>query len=291
MTGNTKIEWADKVWNPVVGCTPGSEGCRNCYAKRIYERFHHGSDFSNLHFIRERLQDPGKWKTPSKIFVNSMSDLFHPNVSDAMIETIWQVMFLNHQHTFMVLTKRPERMKDRVNKMIAGCMGRVFSNIWLGVSIEDQKTADERIPLLLKTPAAKRFVSVEPMLGGVYLETYLKIPPLHVDIKGKSTWSGLDWVICGGESGPGARPMHPVWVRSLRDQCLEAQVPFFFKQWGEWTTQPGSVDLSNRKQTFFDNYIFARVGKKSAGNLLDGKVWAQFPELSNDRASNPICDH
>lgn len=292
MSGKTKIEWADRVWNPTVGCTPVSEGCRHCYAKRMFERFFQDHKFENVKCHPERLEIPERWIKPQRIFVDSMSDLFHPDVPDDFIAKVWMRMFLLPRHTFMVLTKRPERMKQWVDLMLEGCMGRVFSNIWLGVSVEDQKTANERIPLLLQTPAAKRFVSVEPILGDVDLEKYLSLTDEEeceiLDANQsyeittdeiKRSFPKLDWVICGGESGPNARPLHPDWARSLRDQCQAAGVPFFFKQWGEWTTQPGSVDLSNRKQTYSGNNVFSRVGKKNAGNLLDGKVWAQFPEV------------
>ena len=304
MSGKTKIEWADRVWNPTVGCTPVSEGCRHCYAKRMFERFYQDHKFENVKCHPERLSIPQGWIKPQRIFVDSMSDLFHPDVPDKFIDDVWLAMFLNYRHTYLVLTKRPERMKQWVDEMLAGCMGHVFDNIWLGVSVEDQKTADERIPLLLQTPAAKRFVSVEPMLGDVDL-TRIKWARIPIDPENykfgapapDELWSlrnvvfsrpgdeynnpvvGLDWVICGGESGPGARPLPAKWVPHLCDQCVDHDVHFFFKQWGEWTEYPGNVDMSHRSMTYQHGLTYYRVGKKNAGNLLDGEVWNQIPEV------------
>lgn len=293
MAGKTKIEWADRVWNPTVGCTPVSDGCRNCYAKRMFERFYQDHRFENVKCHPERLEVPEGWIKPQRIFVDSMSDLFHPDVPDEFIDKVWMRMFLLPMHTFLVLTKRPERMKAWANQMLSGCMGRVFSNIWLGVSVEDQKTADERIPLLLETPAAKRFVSMEPMLGSMDVREYLTPTPLqvgegkvrdcHVAETAPRNDNGVDWVICGGESGPGARPMHPDWARSLRDQCVAAGVPFFFKQWGEWSAEPGNIDMSIRKTAYINGQVCYRVGKKNAGRLLDGKEWNELPDENKGR--------
>ena len=376
MSTNTSIEWCDATWNPIAGCTRVSEGCRNCYAERMAHRFAgpgqpyagltvlangHPQWSGRVSFFEKRLLDPLKWKKPRRIFVNSMSDLFHPNVQDEWIDRIFAVMALCPQHTFQVLTKRPKRMvaylaDGAVRRRIAreanammrsdrraadsDALASVFlwsrsahavpgewvnylsgisdrewplPNVQLGVSVEDQKTVDERIPLLLQTPAALRFVSVEPQLGAVDLSRYLSFQhedeyeevgqkitnpdqalartmnrafggiPLH------DSWvRPLDWVICGGESGPGARPMHPEWVRGLRDQCVNAGVPFFFKQWGEFTSeqcpgvevrldslQPGQCVTSGVKG---HHTLFTRVGKKAAGALLDGREWKEFPQ-------------
>lgn len=279
----TKIEWTasydkngklipGKVWNPVVGCTPVSAGCAHCYAKRIFERFHPGESFSDVKCLEDRLEQPFRWKKPTRIFVNSMSDLFHPDVPDVFIHKVFRVIIENPRHTFLVLTKRPERMIDRVP---------VFpvSNVWLGVSVEDQKTADERIPILLQIPAAIRFVSVEPMLGAVNLKQYLVGDCRAAENVSRNDRMGLDWLICGGESGPWARPIHQDWARSLRDQCQAAGVPFFFKQWGEWTSEyPQKVSMANRKQTYVHGSVFYRIGKTSAGRLLDGLEWNEYPE-------------
>lgn len=292
----TKIEWADAVWNPVTGCTPVSDGCKNCYAKRMAQRmrgrFGYPADdpFRPGTVHEDKLDEPLRWRKPRRVFVCSMGDLFHEKVSDEQIAKIWSVMDLCSRrwkgkellegtlHTFMILTKRPERMRQWVSyckapKVTPGVIthdGTVWPdpyiqdgegtgivvgladswplpNVWLGVSVEDQKTANERIPQLLDTPAAVRFVSCEPLLGPVDLEPYL-ISCVDCGNRGSSAYirdfpslcqnvcpkegegPGLDWVICGGETGPGARPMHPDWARSLRDQCVEAGVPFFMKK-------------------------------------------------------------
>ncbi len=275
----TKIEWADRVWNPVVGCTPASEGCAHCYAKRIYDRFYQDKPFSKIQLHPERVLTPFQWRKPSRIFVNSMSDLFHPDVPFKFIDDIFGVMTGATRHTFMVLTKRPDRMLEFANQYYLP--GAKVTNIWMGVTVENQRTADERIPLLLQTPAAVRFISVEPMLGPVdltgingALSSWWKNGEIDCVDKGS-----IGWVICGGETGPGARPMHPDWVRALRDQCQDAGVPFFFKSWGEWVAgYPQGISMANRAQKYIHGSEFFRVGKKLAGRLLDGREWNEFPE-------------
>jgi protein gp37 len=399
MGDKTKIEWTDATWNPIIGCSRVSEGCRHCYAERMSGRFPNESAYSGLTKIvngravwtgqikeTKKLREPLKWKPvvehavgclrkddkgntycgcsrPRRIFVNSMSDLFHENVTDRMRDRIFAVMALCPQHTFQVLTKRPERMlkyftekhlnpqqwpaeEYDVQTCIRLSMGgllkgkalsngrpdvmhffksghadrygeadlRVFKewplrNVWLGVSVENQAAADERIPLLLQTPAAVRFISAEPLLGEVDL-TFLDRQPTDEDrqmpgfencaafyldaLWGRNsvvmqdcagfeeapgTRPKLDWVICGGESGPGAQPMHPDWARSLRGQCQAAGVPFFFKQWGEWlgAMQDGNPCLNDQALNCSD--APERVGKIAAGALLDGREWKQFPEV------------
>lgn len=279
MSGNTSIEWADKVWNPVTGCTKVSEGCRNCYAERIAKRFWGDREFGQVQCHPERLSEPGKWRKPQRIFVDSMSDLFHPDVPDEFIHEVFLNMIDNLLHTFIVLTKRPERMA----KYLKNASKQAVQNIWLGVSVENQKAADERIPLLLQTPAAVRFVSVEPMLGEIDLGNFL-----CADYRHKLTLGNyLDWVICGGETGPGARPMQPDWVRSLRDQCQAANVPFFFKGWGEYldidtAIERGFLSSYDRKYKPYARISgsampFVRVSKKIAGRLLDGREWNLVP--------------
>lgn len=276
----TKIEWAKKVWNPVTGCTKVSAGCDNCYAEKLALRLQGMSQakYKNGFSVtchEDCLGDPLKWKKPQRIFVNSMGDLFHKYVPDDFIDKVFAVMALASQHTFLILTKRPERMlrfmemanwAHRMNTITDTYIRRLESplydevlpplpNVHLGVSVEDQKTADERIPLLLKTPAAKRFISIEPMIGAVNIRPYLPhkfnrephclwcescIPDQgNSDFWRQTRWGNhgpfLDGVILGGENGPGARPMHPNWVRKIHDDCAATGVPFFFKGWGQWS--------------------------------------------------------
>lgn len=244
--GKTKIEWATDVWNPVTGCTKVSQGCKFCYAERIFHRPYPGRDFTDVQCHPERLTQPLHWKKPLRIFVNSISDLFHKDVPVTFIRSIFKVMGEAKQHTFMVLTKRAERMLEVVSGFMAeGDFSTLsgedglfpFRNVWLGVSVEDQPTVDERISLLLQTPAAVRFVSYEPALGPIRL--YGKGLPCEQELMaGRLTGSRdgylggpfINWVIAGGESGPHARPSHPDWFRSVRRQCRAAGVPFFMKQ-------------------------------------------------------------
>lgn len=242
MSKDSKIEWTDATWNPVTGCSKVSAGCKNCYAEGVARRWWGDRKFTDVEIHLERLSQPLNWMKSQRIFVNSMSDLFHVRVPFEFIDSVFTTMYLAQHHTFQILTKRPERMfeymKDRnfTAMSAAGKEALIYPNVWLGVSVEDQKTADERIPLLLQTPAAVRFVSAEPLLGPVDLDKFLgcgweggwkNCPEAS---SGKC--NGLDWVICGGESGPGARPFDIRWARSLRDQCKSAGVPFFMKQFG-----------------------------------------------------------
>ncbi len=233
------IEWTEATWNPVTGCTQISPGCAHCYAKTFAERFrgvpgHPYERGFDLQLRPERLSQPLSWRTPRTIFVNSMSDLFHPEVPDAYVRSVFEVMEQASQHRFQVLTKRSERLASLALSLPWP------SNVWMGVSVESQRFTD-RIDDLRTVPAKIRFLSCEPLLG-----------ELELDLR------GIDWVIAGGESGPGARPMHPDWVRGVRDQCSESSVPFFFKQWGAHNAEG------------------QRVGKKRAGRLLDG---AYFDEV------------
>lgn len=287
MSDKTGIEWADATWNPVTGCTKVGEGCRNCYAKTFAERFegtpgHYFETGFKVTLRPEKLVQPPKWMRPRRILVNSMSDLFHPEVPFDFIDRVFKIMELSHQHTFMILTKRPERMREYMSWY--KCCTTPFlqegeqydwkplPNVWLGVSVENQQAADERIPLLLETPAAVRFLSCEPLLGSIDLDNYWGDPS-----------SGIDWVIAGGESGSKARPVHPWWVQELRDQCRDAGVPFFFKQWGEWKethalrcNEPG---IKGKPWFNFDpDTSVCRIGKQAAGRELDGRTWDEFPE-------------
>ena len=273
------IEWTESTWNPITGCTLVSPGCTNCYAMRLAGgRLRHHPSRKGLtrvtkdgrvlwngqvRFNEQWIQQPLSWRRPRRVFVCAHGDLFHEDIPDEWIDRVFAVMGIALWHTFQVLTKRAERMRsylDSRSKSVeywekpARELGHTFNkwkmvgtticllpfpppNIWLGVSVEDQKRANERIPLLLDTPAAVRFVSAEPLLGPIS------------DLRTRN----LDWVIVGGESGPGARPTDPEWVRSLRDQCQSDGVPFFFKQWG------------GRRP-------------KAGGNVLDGRQWLEYPE-------------
>ena len=263
----TTIEWTDRVWNPLRGCSRVSEGCRNCYAERLAARFSKpggpaigGGSYpaqafhglaemteagprwtGKVGFVEENLHEPLHWRRPQRVFVNSMSDLFHESVPDAWLDKIWGVMSMARQHTFQVLTKRPERMlayftrNSDAFKAIPGAWSFPLPNLWLGVSVESQETADDRIPPLLRTPAAVRWISAEPLLGPLDLRTcglwsdmngiIAETPPFNV---------GLDWVVVGGESGPGARPFAAEWARNIVGQCRDARVPAFVKQLGAY---------------------------------------------------------
>ena len=291
---DTKIEWAEKVWNPITGCSPISEGCDHCYAKRMANRLagrygYPADDPFRVTFHDDRLTEPFRVKKPHRIFVCSMADIFHDGVTERMLNAVWTTMSSANWHTFIVLTKRPDRALKSLSKWgmdgltLRSGHGSVLPNVWIGVTAENQARADERIPILLRIPAAVRFVSVEPMLGPVGLQ---KAHGIYYDEHGCNLRK-LDWVICGGETGPGARPVHPDWVRSLRDQCQASGVPFFFKQWGEWlpsecdpeyTTGPGLVRAcpAGSGDPCCPG-LWRRTGKKAAGRLLDGREWNEFP--------------
>ena len=245
----TKIEWTDETWNPITGCSPISEGCANCYAKRMAARlrgrFGYPADGPfKVTFHPDRLGQPLKWKKPRRVFVCSMGDIFHANVELKWLERIWDMMFDAPQHTFILLTKRPFNTIQFIDYMEDRHRQVWYPNIWLGVPAENQQRANERIPALLKIPAAVRFVSVEPMLGPVSLdrmqigECYLN--SLSGDFSDSCADPGempsIDWVICGGETAPGHnyRSMRTEWARGLRYQCKKASVPFFFKRWSGW---------------------------------------------------------
>lgn len=285
MGDKSKIEWTDATWNPVTGCTKVSQGCKFCYAERVFSRPYPGRAFTDVRCHPERLDQPLKWKSPRRIFVNSMSDLFHEAVPMEFIMRVIAKMAVCPQHTFQTLTKRPERMMS----VLSGVPSiAAFNNLWWGVSVEDQKTADERIPLLLQTPAAVRWVSYEPALGPVDFSRFLPVET----IGGVKMERWLDWIVAGGESGPHARPAHPDWFRQVRDQCQAAGAPFFFKQWGEWapleiagTDESGNwKPIAGRQATarikdWDDGQIMFNIGKKAAGRLLDGREWNEFSEV------------
>lgn len=355
MAANTKIEWTGEngaTWNPITGCSIVSPGCTHCYAMALAgtRMKHHPSRegltqpskagpvwTGEVRFNEQWLDQPLRWKTPRMIFVVAHGDLFGEAVPDEWIDRIFAVMALAPQHTFQVLTKRPERMRAYLRSIFEGD-GEAFArfaltevphpagtrslvdlmdvdgfikplrNVWLGVSVEDQTRADERIPILLDTPAAIRWISAEPLLGELNLQCLRKFnsssKPWINALTGVVTRGGLprspsecgfdvssripgklprlDWVVAGGESlppglkGP-ARPMHPEWARSLRDQCAAAGVPFFFKQWGDWISAKGMPRDLPIGHVFDDGYQMIRVGKKAAGRLLDGVIHDGFP--------------
>ncbi|WP_020580162.1 DUF5131 family protein [Actinopolymorpha alba] len=306
----TKIEWTERTWNPVTGCTKVSSGCDHCYAETIATRFAGGKAFPRGFAVTlhpERLDQPLRWRKPATVFVNSMSDLFHADVPDEYIAKVFAVMALTPQHTYQILTKRPGRMRSLLNSerfRVAAAMETAIGyseaprnlftwplpNVWLGVSVESQKWADVRIPALLDTPAAVRFLSCEPLLGPVTIHEYRDRPADPT----------IDWVIIGGESGHNARPMHPQWARRLRDQCAAAIVPFFFKQWGAWApVGEGEIaketDLHIRRDGYAwpitephgakdgTEVVMRRVGKSAAGRELDGREWNEMPQR------NEVC--
>lgn len=257
----TKIDWCDEVWNPVTGCSKISPGCDHCYADRMAKRLAGRCGYPKRNPFKitmhpERLSIPLRWRKPRRIFVNSMGDLFHSDVPSKWVDDIIDVIALCRQHTFLMLTKRSIRMKAYFDDL---GMNGTLPNLWLGVTVENQQAADERISTLWQIPAAKRFVSVEPMLNQILLAKYLHCFR-DTDGDGNCPWHpqgcpSINWVICGGETGPGARPMYGEWVRSLRDQCVDAGVPFFFKGWG--------TALRPKDETY---------------QRIEGREWKQFPE-------------
>lgn len=249
MAVKSAIEWTESTWNPVTGCTKVSAGCDHCYAERFSERFRGvlGHPFEvgfDLTLRPDRLEQPKAWRRPRRIFVNSMSDLFHKDVPSDYIDKVFETMESAHWHTYQVLTKRSSLMRSFVNARYRG--HPVPSNIWLGVSVEDS-SALIRIEHLRQSNATVRFVSFEPLLGPVC----------------SANLDQIDWVIAGGESGPGARPVEIEWLRSLRDKCIQGDRAFFFKQWG------GRFP-------------------KSSGDTLDGRQWMQFPKC--DRIPPSLVD-
>ncbi len=301
MADKSKIEWTESTWNPAVGCTKVSEGCRNCYAERMavrlacmgkrkYQSVVLGGRWTGKVFCDdESLTIPLRWKKPRMIFVCSMGDLFHEDVPDEFIYRVMHIMGQEaHHHTYQVLTKRAERQRDFLQKFYAD--GRIPSrNIWHGVTVESDDNRN-RLDYLRQTPAVVRFVSYEPAVGPLNL---IHIAPEVIggdpaecicDYLTDMGEPRLDWVICGGESGPGARPMHPDWARKVRDDCKAAGVAFFMKQWGEWvpiTEKARWCGISDHKKLhdLGDGTVIYRVGKKKAGRLLDGVEHDAMPAL------------
>lgn len=309
MSAGSKIEWTDATWNPVTGCDHVSPGCDNCYAERIATRF--GRPFIGaVECHEDRLDAPLRWRKPRRVFVNSVSDLFHPLVDDLFLARVFAVMSLTPNHAYQVLTKRQKQLRilddedwrykvslERMQLSNAHGIDKgefvwPLPNVWLGVSVENQRYADLRIPHLLAASAAVRFLSIEPLLGPVSIARHLGCAdPAH---RHRGNCDRVRWVIVGGESGPGARPMHPQWARTIRDQCVNAGVPYFFKQWGEWL--PSSSERENRENSTIvkldgktyplsepgpwsepSDAVVNRVGKTRAGRVLDGRTWDEYP--------------
>ncbi|WP_419805626.1 DUF5131 family protein [Terriglobus sp.] len=236
MSIGSTIEWTDATWNPVRGCTKISAGCKNCYAERFSERFrgvpgHPFEQGFEIRVVREKLQEPLKWRRPLRVFVNSMSDLFHDQIADSYIREVCDTMLAAHWHTFQVLTKRGERLEELLQSKLRDAADA--KHIWWGVSVENKRDGLPRIEHLRRASPAVSFLSIEPLLEDL----------------GEVDLTGVNWVIVGGESGPRSRPMEKKWVASLRDQCESVSVPFFFKQWG-----------GTRKH---------RTGRKLDGNTYD----------------------
>jgi len=358
MAGYSSIEWTDATWNPVTGCTVVSPGCANCYAMRMAgTRLQHHPSRAGLtkaskagpvwngqvRLNEQWIDQPLRWTRPRMIFVCAHGDLFHEGVPDKWIDGVFAVMALAQHHTFQVLTKRADRMlrymtgaglatriealtslRTSREGLLCGVERWPLVNVWLGVSVEDQRRADERIPHLLATPATVRWISAEPLLGPVDLtridvDGWGEVTPLSgwspepgaLDSAGRPAGEGhprIDWVVAGGESGPGARPMHADWARSLRDQCAAAGVAFHFKQWGQWSpldlraggdlggdvsadrvrivhpTGQSNLEVSlvtGGRNTVVGSRYMESVGKARAGRLLDGIEHNGLPTMEN----------
>lgn len=327
MSDKTKIEWTDATWNIVTGCSVVSPGCEHCYAMKLAgTRLKHDPSRAGLtvttaagpvwngevRFNAKWLDQPLRWQRARRIFVCAHGDLFHESVPDAWLDQVFAVMALAPQHTFQVLTKRADRMfrylSDDSQARRDGRGTAVLSlnpnqpleslpwplpNVWLGVSVENQAAADERVPLLLQAPATVRWISAEPLLGPVFLNRIIIAAKGWQDVL--SGWrdckdypgreNTIDWVVVGGESGKGARPMHPEWARSLRDQCAAAGVPLLCKQWGAWAPSDNWLDdqvipsgtLHYLDSTNDDRNAMWLVGKKAAGRHLDGQLHDGYP--------------
>ncbi len=270
----TEIQWTDETWNPVTGCTKISPGCSHCYIERTPAFRIAGRKFDKGHIpLRmhgDRLGQPLRWRKPRRIFVNSLSDLFHDDVSVTMIKAVWRTMAQTPQHTYQILTKRPSRMRA----LLEGW--EPLPNVWLGVSVENQHFADERIPLLLQTPAAVRFISAEPLLGRVDLSGFVpKRQPWKPYVECRHGYDAcpicdsnpapaLDWVIVGGESGPGARPFDVRWARSIVEQCRNADVPVFVKQ------------LGSNCRAYFDHREWPADTRAHVGRTMQEPNWIQL---------------
>jgi protein gp37 len=293
--GETKIEWADYTFNPWIGCTKVSPGCTNCYAEVYGNRF--GVEWGPRG-LRRRTSE-GNWRKPlawnekanresttPRVFCASLADVFESNVqTEQWLPDLFKMIERCNGLTWLLLTKRPENVWRLIENNVSSLKRPDVwlsenPHVWIGTSVENQAAADERIPMLLRIPAARRFLSCEPLLGEVDLSKWI-----YTD-GGKPWKMDIDWVICGGESGPDARPMHPDWARGLRDQCSAAGTKFFFKQWGEWLVSshlmcgehPDSGTYAWPWRGDNDQTMMIRVGKKVAGRVLDGRTWNEAPK-------------
>ncbi len=274
MGTKSKIEWTEATWNPLTGCQKISAGCDNCYAEVMANRLKQNPMTKRYRngfvlTLHEDLVDMPLRKTkPKMFFVNSMSDLFHGKVPVEFIQKVFKTMNEAHWHTFQILTKRA----DRLAKLSLDGKLNWTPNIWMGVSVENQ-VVDHRIGHLLQTGAHVKWLSMEPLIG-----------PVHLD---ENQLKELDWIVAGGESGPKARPCRPNWVRDIRDQCVDADVPFFFKQWGRWlpldqhSNKTSIEKICATDNVYFEDldFTFTPCGMKGAGSLLDGRTWEQMPEI------------
>ncbi len=287
----SKIEWTNETWNPVTGCTKYSQGCQNCYAEKMHKRLtamgqeKYSKPFNEVVFHKEALSNHKFSRLDTKrklIFVNSMSDTFHIDVTDSQIKDILDECEWNDPNVFQILTKRAERLPDFEYPF----------NVWLGVTVEMARYKS-RILYLKQTNAKIKFLSCEPLLEDL----------------GELDLTGIDWVICGGESGHKARPMHPDWVRNIQRQCKEQNVPFFFKQWGEFTPVKSSIEYLELPKTYWIDFngqvttvkkkipsflqynrvsAMKKIGKAKSGALLDGKEYKEFPKIEEDEKWNVL---
>jgi len=294
MSDKTRIEWADATWNPVIGCTKVSPGCDNCYAigstarvagtAEAYEGLTAGGEWTNIvRCLPDRLDKPRRWRDPRRIFVNSLSDLFHHDVPHEFIREVLAVMASVNRHTYQVLTKRAGSMRAALLRLppdvycdaLGDWVHTDLSHVWFGVSIETDGFA-RRADTLRATPATTKFLSLEPLLG--------PLPSLDL--------TGIDWVIVGGETGPRARPMHPAWARLIRDRCRDHGIPFFLKQRGEWVEDDGTMRgpkaVVPAGLPGEPDAVMRRVGRRAAGRALDGRGHDEYPAAALDKPGTSI---
>lgn len=290
MSANTKIEWADHTFNPWLGCTKVSSACDHCYAEGWAKRS--GLVQWGVHAERRRTSEsnwrqPFKWNAEAerlgvryRVFCASLADVFDNAVPQEWRDDLWALIAQTPRLDWLLLTKRIGNVGNMLP--VSFDFERMYPNVWIGATICNQEEADRDIPKLLAVPVAKRFLSIEPLLGPVAVFSEITGELLHTSGDDSSP-GAIDWIIVGGESGPGARPMHPQWVRALRDQCAVANgAAFFFKQWGQWAPQRSDIETidSSIDHQFSDGTWMERIGKKAAGRFLDGQVWSQLPSLA-----------